>query len=242
MLFENKTFVNFSECPVKIKKDKTIIRNCIFKSPCKGFKFAIYLEDVKDCIIEDCVFMGFKQKGLCIFLNRKTNKSNNLIIRNCEFINLWPVDGVTNGLETIRIGTSHMSLSNSNSIIDNCTFINCQAEKEVISIKSCGNIIKNNVFHNSRSLTLRHGNDNQVINNTFVRSEGIRVCGENHILMKNIFYECENNILLLYGQKDPKLNGYAPVKNVKIDEQNTSISNHVQKPSCIIEPDFLKIF
>ncbi len=79
-----------------------------------------------------------------------------------------PALGV-NGGETLRVGTSDTSLSDSNSTVENNWFEGCDGETEIISNKSGGNTYRGNVFYRSAgALTLRHGNGNRVIDNVFL--------------------------------------------------------------------------
>ena len=74
----------------------------------------------------------------------------------------------SNGGETLRIGTSHYSLIDSFTNVENNFFERCNGEVEIISNKSGHNVFRGNVFLESRgTLTLRHGNDNRVENNEF---------------------------------------------------------------------------
>ncbi|MGI9318097.1 MAG: polysaccharide lyase 6 family protein, partial [bacterium] len=66
----------------------------------------------------------------------------------------------SNGGETLRIGTSHYSLSDSFTTVENNYFDRCDGELEIISNKSGNNKFIGNVFFESRgTLTMRHGND-----------------------------------------------------------------------------------
>jgi poly(beta-D-mannuronate) lyase len=87
----------------------------------------------------------------------------------------------SNGGETLRIGTSHYSMSNSFTTVENNYFDRCNGEVEIISSKSGGNSFLGNLFFESRgTLTLRHGNNNVVESNVFLgngvdHTGGIRV-------------------------------------------------------------------
>ena len=48
----------------------------------------------------------------------------------------------SNGGETLRIGTSHYSLSNSFTVVENNYFDHCDGEVEIISVKSGGNQVR----------------------------------------------------------------------------------------------------
>ena len=54
-----------------------------------------------------------------------------------------------NGGETLRIGTSGVSMKNSRTIVEDNLFEDCDGEAEIISIKSCENVIRRNAFVSS---------------------------------------------------------------------------------------------
>src|SRR5690606_36955567 len=75
----------------------------------------------------------------------------------------------SNGGETIRIGTSDESLSASNSIVERNLFDRTSGEVEIVSIKSGGNIVRENlVLEAQGAFVLRHGNGNLVERNIFL--------------------------------------------------------------------------
>ena len=77
--------------------------------------------------------------------------------------------GNSNGGETLRIGTSHHSLSDSLTVVENNVFDRCNGELEIISNKSGGNVFRGNLFLESRgTLTMRHGNNAVVEDNVFL--------------------------------------------------------------------------
>ena len=96
-----------------------------------------------------------------------------------------------NGGETIRIGYSHQSMSNSRTMVEQNLFERCNGEIEIISSKSCENTYRANTFRDCDGmLTLRHGNRNIVDGNFFFGgrkpdSGGIRVIGEDHVVTNN---------------------------------------------------------
>lgn len=139
-----------------------------------------------------------------------------------------------NGGETIRIGTSTNSMKSSKTIIENNTFKNCDGEMEIISNKSCDNIIRGNLFLESKgTLTLRHGNNALVENNVFFGNNvkntgGIRVINEGHIVQNNLLVGLTGDgyrgpIVIMNGVPNSPLNRYHQVKNVTI--QNNTILN-----------------
>lgn len=99
----------------------------------------------------------------------------------------------SNGAETMRIGTSQQSYETSATTVCDNFFDRCSGEVEVISIKSCDNIVRGNYFWECEGVVaLRHGKRNLVENNTFVgngkrNTGGVRVVDSDHVIRNNIF-------------------------------------------------------
>ena len=97
----------------------------------------------------------------------------------------------SNGGETLRIGTSHHSLTNSFTMVKNNYFDRCDGELEIISNKSGNNRFIGNVFFQSKgTLTMRHGNDTLVEDNIFLgngvdHTGGIRVINKRQTVRNN---------------------------------------------------------
>lgn len=132
----------------------------------------------------------------------------------------------TNGFETIRIGTSDQSLSDSYTTVENNLFERLDSEVEIISNKSGHNTYRYNTFRESAgTLTLRHGNDNRVEGNFFLgdnksRSGAIRIVGERQTVVNNYITNVENRaggaISLASGIPNSSLSGYFQVKDAVI--------------------------
>ncbi|CAM4225490.1 MULTISPECIES: polysaccharide lyase 6 family protein [Vibrio] len=104
-----------------------------------------------------------------------------------------------NDRQAIRVGDSHNSLFDSQSVVKNNYFDNISGyvgkkgsgEIELISIKASGVTFDSNTIRNSTSMiSLRHGHNNVVTNNvilpgTTVNSGGIRIYDENHLIENN---------------------------------------------------------
>jgi poly(beta-D-mannuronate) lyase len=96
-----------------------------------------------------------------------------------------------NGGETMRVGYSHQSMTNSRTLVELNLFEDCDGELEIISNKSCENVYRRNTFLNCAGMfTLRHGNRCVVDGNIFIAhnkkgSGGIRVIGEDHVVINN---------------------------------------------------------
>lgn len=144
-----------------------------------------------------------------------------------------PVLG-SNGGETLRIGTSHFSLTDSFTTIENNYFDRCNGEVEIISNKSGKNRILNNVFFESRgTLTLRHGNGNLVEGNIFFgngvdHTGGIRVINRDQIIRNNYMegltgYRFGSGFTIMNGVPNSTINRYHQVDNALI-ENNTIVN------------------
>ncbi len=141
-------------------------------------------------------------------------------------------EGNGNGFETIRIGTSAESLSDSFTTVQNNLFERVDGEIEIISGKSGNNTYRYNTFRESAgTLTLRQGNNNLVEGNFFLGegkqdAGGVRVIGENQTIVNNYFSELDDvsqgAISISAGVPNPSLSSYAQVKNTLI-AQNTII-------------------
>jgi len=134
----------------------------------------------------------------------------------------------SNGGETVRIGTSHYSLTNSNTLVENNYFDRCDGEHEIISNKSCGNIFKSNVFYECRgTLTMRHGHDTHVENNYFLGNHkanigGIRVINQRQTVVHNYCYgltgyRFRGALVVMNGVPDSPPNRYHQVVDSKIE-------------------------
>ncbi|WP_215396501.1 polysaccharide lyase 6 family protein [Rheinheimera oceanensis] len=137
----------------------------------------------------------------------------------------------SNGAETIRIGTSHYSMSDSNTLIENNYFDRCNGEVEIISVKSGKNTLRNNTFFASRgTLTLRHGNGNIVEDNVFFgngepHTGGIRVINRDQVIRNNYMesltgYRFGSGFTIMNGVPDSPLNRYHQVVNAQISQNS----------------------
>ncbi len=106
--------------------------------------------------------------------------------------------GSGNGFETLQLITENNPFDpppgSCNSLIENNLFIRCNGESEIISVKSNGNVLRGNVFRESRgALVLRHGDNNKVLGNFFFGdgeegSGGIRLQGTGQIVANNYLH------------------------------------------------------
>ncbi len=109
---------------------------------------------------------------------------------------------ITNEKESIRVGWSEMSQSSGYTVIEFNYFEECNGDPEIISVKTCDNIVRHNTITKSEgTISLRHGNRNRVEGNYFFGggaecstngsstscSGGVRLYGEDHVVVNNYF-------------------------------------------------------
>lgn len=139
----------------------------------------------------------------------------------------------SNGGETLRVGTSHESLSDSHTVVEDNWFESCDGEVEIVSNKSGGNVYRRNLFHRSRgSLVLRHGDGNLVEDNIFLgdgkpHTGGVRVINRRQTVRNNYFEGLRGDgfasaLTVMYGVPDSPLNRYTQVDGAVI-EGNTYV-------------------
>lgn len=96
-----------------------------------------------------------------------------------------------NGAEAVQFGLSGFSLSSTNSIFEYNLFENCNGENELLSVKSSALIVRYNTVRACKAhFTLRHGNFNKVYGNYFINTPGLRIFGDDHVICKNYFENC----------------------------------------------------
>ncbi len=187
--------------------------------------------------IDHCTFLNKINEGvlMAVVLEEKGNEqsridcSENKHSIDHNYFGRRPVLKYTdNGGEIIRIGDSHTSLLSSQTIVEQNYFEHCDGEVEIISVKSCDNILKNNYFFESAgALVLRHGNRNTVENNIFVgnrkkNSAGIRVINAGHTIKGNYLEGLKGKgsysaFSVMNALENPKSNEYHQVKDVLIE-------------------------
>jgi poly(beta-D-mannuronate) lyase len=146
--------------------------------------------------LDHCSFFNKKNLGtlLAVFLDDDRCRENFHSIDHNYFGIRPPL--ASNGGEIMRIGLAEHALFNSNTQVTSNFFEYCDGEAEVISIKSCGNIVSGNVFKECQgSVVLRHGNYNTIKNNIFLgngkeASGGVRIINRGQWVINNFFYRC----------------------------------------------------
>ena len=146
-----------------------------------------------------------------------------------------------NEQESIRVGWSDMSKSSGFTTVEYNLFENCDGDPEIVSVKSCDNIVRHNTFKGCYgSVGLRHGNRNRIEGNYFfgngraistspdgatLYTGGVRIYGTDHVVINNYFEG-------LTGTRWD-----APITLTQgdvIDGQSTSLSSHFRAERVMI--------
>lgn len=180
---------------------------------------------------------GNRGVTLAVRMNTEASRENGHII---EYNYFGPRQTLgSNGGETLRIGTSHYSREFSNTIVRKNYFDRTSGELEIISSKSCGNEIRDNVFFESQgTLTMRHGHFTVVENNYFLGNRipntgGIRIINENQMVRNNYLYGLTGHrfrgaLVIMNGVPNGPINRYDPVIDSLMNNNIVVDSDHIQ--------------
>jgi poly(beta-D-mannuronate) lyase len=185
----------------------------------------------KNNVVDHNYFAGKTNRGptLVVRLNTPESRENRHRIVYNHFGPRPPLGG--NGGETIRVGVSDYSREQSRTLIARNYFERCDGEVEIISIKSEGNTVAENVFYESRgSVVLRHGGGNVIERNVFLGNGvadtgGIRVINENQTVRGNYLEGLRgakflSAIAVMNGVPNSPENRYHQVKNAWIENNS----------------------
>ncbi len=189
--------------------------------------------------VDHCYFTGKRNHGVTLIvrlIDTLCQKNNHRIDHN--YFGYRQNLGA-NGGETIRIGTSHYSLTTSATMVDSNYFEYCDGEHEIISNKSCGNTFLNNTFYECRgTLTYRHGNDNLAEGNFFFgngkqHTGGIRIINERNKAINNYFYGLKGYrfrgaLVIMNGVPNSPINRYYQVVGGEFLNNTFINCDHIQ--------------
>jgi poly(beta-D-mannuronate) lyase len=183
--------------------------------------------------------VGKRNKGVTVAvrLNSEESQENYHSIDH-NYFGYRPTFG-SNGGETLRIGTSHYSLTNSFTQVVNNYFEQTNGEVEIISVKSGKNTLRGNVFFEARgTLTMRHGNGNIIEDNIFFgngieHTGGIRVINKDQIIRNNYLeglrgYRFGSGFTVLNGVPNSAINRYHQVENALVEHNSFINVEHIQ--------------
>lgn len=146
--------------------------------------------------IDHCSFLNKKNMGvlMAVILDDERSRENFHSVDHNYFGVRLPL--ASNSGEIIRVGVSqHCEFNSNTQIVDNF-FEHCDGETEIVSIKSCSNVVRNNLFKECQGgVVLRHGNYNTVENNIFLGNGkegtgGVRIINKAQWVVNNLFYQC----------------------------------------------------
>ncbi len=177
--------------------------------------------------VDNCYFAGKTNAGttLVVWVSSQPDQPNGHRLDHNYF---GPRSDLgVNGGETIRVGTSEVSMNRSGTLVERNYFERCNGEIEIISNKSCENVYRHNTFVECEgTLTLRHGNRCVVAANYFFGhlkplTGGVRVIGEDHQVFNNYFGELTGTsgrsaLTIMQGLENSPLNGYFQVKRAVV--------------------------
>jgi len=182
---------------------------------------------------------GKKNLGVTMIvgLDTKESRANNHKIDH-NYFGPRPTYG-NNGGETLRIGTSHHALENSNTVVESNYFDRCNGEHEIISNKACQNTFKYNTFFEcTGTLTMRHGNETLVDGNVFIgngkpSTGGVRVINETQTVINNYHvgltgYRFRGAFVMMNGVPNSPPNRYVPVIDSKVNNNTFVNCEHIQ--------------
>jgi poly(beta-D-mannuronate) lyase len=182
--------------------------------------------------------VGKKNLGVTMIVGLDTEESranNHQIDHN--YFGPRPTYG-NNGGETLRIGTSHHALENSNTLVESNYFDRTNGEHEIISNKSCQNTFKYNTFFEcTGTLTMRHGNETLVDGNVFIGNNkpstgGVRVINETQTVINNYHngltgYRFRGAFVMMNGVPNSPPNRYVPVIKSKVNNNTFINCDHI---------------
>lgn len=174
--------------------------------------------------VDHCYFAGKRTDGTTLVVWVAEGPNDHRIDHN-HFGHRPPLG--RNGGETIRVGTSEVSLNASRTIVESNLFERCDGEAEIISSKSCENVYHANTFLQcAGALTLRHGDRCRVEGNFFLgegarRTGGVRIIGRRHVVVNNYFSDLTGDegrsaISFMNGIPHSPLHGYFQVEDAVV--------------------------
>ncbi len=174
--------------------------------------------------IDHCYFRG-KTTGSPMLIVWVEGRRNEHKIDHNYFAGRPPLG--RNGGETIRVGTSEVSMNVSKTLVEENLFEHCDGEAEIVSNKSCENVYRYNTFVECKgALVLRHGNRNTVEGNWFFGHSvdgtgGIRLIGEDQKIFNNYLdglagKDFESAMPVVNGIPNSKPNEYFRVQRATV--------------------------
>lgn len=197
-------------------------RHCRLTECCVAdstYKFFVHIDGLENRM-DHCYLAGKTSESPTLQIEVGSKPNHHLVDHN-HFGPRPPLG--RNGGETMRVGYSWQSMSNSSAVVEYNLFDRCDGELEIISSKSCDNVYRHNTFLDCAGmLTLRHGNRCRVEGNFFIAhhkrgSGGIRIIGDDHLVVNNyIEGVAQGAFWITSGIVDSPLKGYFRARSAVI--------------------------
>jgi poly(beta-D-mannuronate) lyase len=143
-----------------------------------------------------------------------------------------------NEKESIRIGVSTLSKSSGFTIVEYNLFEDCDGDPEIVSVKSCDNIIRYNTFRRCLgTLCLRQGSRSvaegnyffgegktAIFNGNTIGCGGVRVYGKDHSIINNYFH----------GLTGARWDAAITITNGDVNNNSTSLSSHYLPENLLV--------
>lgn len=187
--------------------------------------------------VDHNLFDGKTQAGNFIRLDGNINQQTQYdTIDHNLFRNNGP--RAANEKESIRVGVSTLSKSSGFTIIEYNRFEDCDGDPEIVSIKSCDNIIRHNTFVRCLgTLCLRQGfrsvaegnyffgeNKTADYNGGTIGCGGIRVYGKDHRITNNYFH----------GLTGQKWDAAITITNGDVTNSSSSLAEHYVPENLVV--------
>jgi poly(beta-D-mannuronate) lyase len=166
-------------------------------------KWVFIYGDAKFNRIDHCRFAHKQSKDVMINIRAGIEPSYNIFDHNYLYDR---PKGTGNNYETVRLGLGIDKSNSSHTLIEANLFEECSGEAEIISVKCCDNIIRNNTFKRCNGeVVARQARRLRIENNYFLGegvkgAKGVRLNGDSIMVINNYFSGLERGIYLNNGQ------------------------------------------
>ncbi len=200
--------------------DRCRISHCAFINTGQGVKKHIvqFRAGANHNIFEFNYMEGNRSIGVSILVrpDQKGEGTVHNIIRRNYFRDIDRLSN--NGQEPVQIGQQvylDWQYAYSHTIVEENLFINCNGDREIVSSKSSGNLIRHNTIQDSwrGGIVLRAGNAARVEGNYLINTDvGIRAYGDGNVIVNNYIVDAKNGAILFpggdYDAGEPSTRGY----------------------------------
>lgn len=147
--------------------------------------------------IDHCFMTGSLSMGMGIAVGSEATRNTDNLLDHSWYKDIRRRSG--NGQEVIQL--AHLGHEvDVRTTVEYCLFEATNGDAEIISDKSCSNVIRYNTFRDTRcQLVLRAGSRTLVQGNIFLNTGGIRVHGDHHRIVGNYLANCRSSGIYMPG-------------------------------------------